>query len=160
MSSGRSIKIVLFAGTAFVGLMAAILPAEAGSRFGGAMGGGGAAGRPFSAWSSRLWVWRRSWQSRSSWRAGRSMGAWPSRLWVWRRSWQSRSSWRAGRSRRAGSPWGPSHPGSEFRRSTDAGVAGAVPSPIRRQCQIARMSFSSSGVLIPTASGRGAFATG
>jgi hypothetical protein len=33
------------------------------------------------------------------------------------------------------------------------------PSPIRRQCQIARMSFSRSGVLIPTASGRGAFAT-
>ena len=47
MSSGRSIKIVLFAGTAFVGLMAAILPAEAGSRFGGGMGGGGARGAPF-----------------------------------------------------------------------------------------------------------------
>jgi len=69
------------------------------------------------------------------------------------------------------------HAGSRFRGAIDAGVAGAVAgdiagqallvlcrpeaiirSPIRNQCQIARMNCSKSRVLTPTASARGAFA--
>jgi hypothetical protein len=47
MSSGRSIKIALFSGTAFVVLMAALPSADAGARFGGGSGAGMGGGAPF-----------------------------------------------------------------------------------------------------------------